>query len=633
MHLIRRPFVSLALLALAACGGGDLVLPNEGQPANVTPLSGDRQTGTILEPAAESLVVLVTDRFGNPVPNVEIAWSADDGGDVRPATTTTGDDGRAATQRILGEQPGSYGTTAVATALPESVVQFITTAVAAKLVLLTQPGPTASSGVPIDPQPVLQLQDPQGNPLARPGVSVTVQIASGGRALVGGTTQLSDAAGTVAFTDLAIVGAPGARTLIFAASGYASAISTPVSLGVGAPSSVALAAGDGQSAAVGTKVETRPAVLVRDAGGTPVANVAVRFAVTSGGGSVEGADAVTAADGVATVGSWTLGETLGANTLTATVQADAVSGNPVTFTATATPGAPSPDRTTVSAVPGTITASTGSVASAITVIVRDSRGNPLAGRSVSLSATGSGVTLTQPGPTDASGATSARYSATGAGDHVVTAKTEGVTLGTATVSVTPGPVVPTETDVTVPAGTAGNPTSIDIVLNDQFGNPATGAAGQIAVAVSGANALSAVPVEELGGGHYRARYTPTVAGTDQVDVRVGGQGAPGSPFASVVSAGPPDARGTTAVVPDGTFGNPLDFIVFLADAQGNRIGQNAGTVRVAVVGVTELQVEYLGDGISRARWVPMVIGNFQIDITLDGTRIANSPFPSQVRFF
>jgi hypothetical protein len=633
MHLSRRLLVSLSLLALGACGGGDLVLPNEGQAAILDKHFGDLQTGTILEPAADSLVVKVTDRFGNPIPGVEIVWSADGGGNVSPATSTTGNDGLAATQRILGEQPGSYGTTAVATSLPEDVETFTTTAVAAKLVLVTQPGAIASSGAAIDPQPVLQLQDPAGNPLARSGVSVTVQIATGNGSLRGATTRTSDANGTVTYTDLAIVGAPGPRTLIFAASGYAPAISTPVSLGVGAPASVAIAAGDGQSAAVATKVAQPPAVLVRDAGGTPVANVPVTFAVVSGGGSVEGGDATTGADGVATVGSWTLGGTLGGNTLTATVQAEGVSGNPLTFTATATAGAPSRDRSTVSAAPGTIAASTGSVASAISIVVRDSRGNPLAGRAVTLTATGSGVTLAQPATTDASGSTSARFSATGSGDHVITAETEGVTIGTATVHVTPGAVSVSRTQVTVPGGTAGSATSIDITLQDEFGNPVAGAAGQLAVAVSGANSVPSLPVEEVGGGSYRARYTPVVVGGDQIDVRVAGQPAPGSPFASAVQAGPPDPGGTTAQVPNGVFGAALDIFVFLADAQGNRIGADVGQVAVSIAGVGPLTVDYQGDGVYHARWTPFVIGTFNVDITLAGTPIAGSPFQTQIRFF
>jgi len=76
MHLFRRlvaPVLSLA--ALSGCGGGDLVLPNEGLPASVAKVAGDQQTAAILEPAAESLVVMVKDRFGNPVSGAEVVWA------------------------------------------------------------------------------------------------------------------------------------------------------------------------------------------------------------------------------------------------------------------------------------------------------------------------------------------------------------------------------------------------------------------------------------------------------------------------------------------------------------------------------------------------------------------------------
>jgi hypothetical protein len=68
---------------------------------------------------------------------------------------------------------------------------------------------------------------------------------------------------------------------------------------------------------------------VKDAGGNPKSGVSVTFAVVSGGGSITGAAAVTNAAGVAAVGSWTLGNSGGVNSLSATV-----TGLPsVTFTA------------------------------------------------------------------------------------------------------------------------------------------------------------------------------------------------------------------------------------------------------------------------------------------------------------
>lgn len=59
------------------------------------------------------------------------------------------------------------------------------------------------------------------------------------------------------------------------------------------------------------------------------------FTVGSGGGSITGGEATTDPNGVARVGSWTLGSA-GTNTLIATVAGEGITGNPVTFTATAT---------------------------------------------------------------------------------------------------------------------------------------------------------------------------------------------------------------------------------------------------------------------------------------------------------
>jgi hypothetical protein len=84
-------------------------------------------------------------------------------------------------------------------------------------------------------------------------------------------------------------------------------------------------------------VPIAPAVLVTDQDGKPMANVSVTFTVASGDGSVTGETATTNTEGIATVGSWTLGPTAGANTLTATAAGSGIEGNPATFTATGTP--------------------------------------------------------------------------------------------------------------------------------------------------------------------------------------------------------------------------------------------------------------------------------------------------------
>jgi hypothetical protein len=86
------------------------------------------------------------------------------------------------------------------------------------------------------------------------------------------------------------------------------------------PASIALQSGGGQTQRINTPLSTAPAVIVKDAAGQPVASVAVHFAVTSGGGSLSAPDASTDAQGIARVGSWTLGPQVGSQKLTATTQ-------------------------------------------------------------------------------------------------------------------------------------------------------------------------------------------------------------------------------------------------------------------------------------------------------------------------
>jgi adhesin/invasin len=98
--------------------------------------------------------------------------------------------------------------------------------------------------------------------------------------------------------------------------------------------SITLFAGNDQTVESGTAVPVRPAVIVRDQNGGPFAGTIVTFAVESGGGSATGLIDTTDSEGIARVGSWTLGAQPGGNTLLAT--APGLTGDPVRFTATAT---------------------------------------------------------------------------------------------------------------------------------------------------------------------------------------------------------------------------------------------------------------------------------------------------------
>ena len=79
----------------------------------------------------------------------------------------------------------------------------------------------------------------------------------------------------------------------------------------------------------GEPVSEPPAVVVLDGSRAPVANTAVEWRVTAGGGEVTG-QTTTDAEGRAST-EWTLGNGAGVQKLTATVEG--AQGSPATFTA------------------------------------------------------------------------------------------------------------------------------------------------------------------------------------------------------------------------------------------------------------------------------------------------------------
>jgi Bacterial Ig-like domain (group 1)/Filamin/ABP280 repeat len=634
---MRRLASALALaLGVPAfgCGGDDLTLPNQGEPAAMEALDGDRQNGTVGQALSESLVVLVTDRFHDPVPNVLVRWEAGVGGSVDPTESLTDAQGRAGTRRILGSAPTTYFTIATVEGLDRPVT-FTSTALTARLVITSQLPAIAVSGVPLDPQPTLQLQDADGTPIASEGVAVTVDI-SGGGSLSGATSASSNAAGEVAFTDLAIRGSPGTYRLIFEARDFAPAASAPIALGVGAPAAIEPAAGDDQTAIAGEPVPIPPAVRVLDDDGNPLPGIPVTFTVTRGGGTVSGETPVTGADGVAAVGAWRLGSGIGANELSAEVVGQDLDGSPVVFSASATAGGVSASESTVEASPATITASNGSSAATITVRVRDRFGNPVAGVPVALAVDGTGNTLTQPGaPTDANGVATGRLSATVAGTRTVSATAGGVDLEqTASVTVQPGTPSATTSTAAVPNGSAGQETTIEIQLKDALGNAVPGRASAIAVTVGGANNVGGLGPSDQGGGRYTATYTPQVAGTDQVTVLVSGAAVAGSPFASQVQPGPAVPASSTADVPVAvSFFASFRITVVARDQFGNVVGHGGDPFELRIDGVPQALTDN-GNGTYHLdiQAFTLPVGAHQVTVTLGGSHIAGSPYPMTVTF-
>jgi Big-like domain-containing protein/invasin-like protein/filamin/ABP280 repeat protein len=522
-----RIISALALAALAACGGGDLLLPKDGEPAHIAAVRGDNQDGAVGQPLsaplvvkitdpagrpvadvevvfvppaggevapsatvrtgsngeaevqytlspsageqliqaraaaivpasssnatfkaiaqpgaaetlvaaggggqsgqvsamlAESLAVRAVDHFGNGVAGVTVTWQASGGGSLSPTSVTTGADGRAATQRTLGDRPGTYRSTARAEGLEGSPLSFTSTALAPQLALITPPSATAVAGVPLAQQPELQLQDALGAALNRADVNVTAQIAGGDGSLGGRTTATSDANGRVRFSNLELRGPTGARTIIFAADGF-----------------------------------------------TPVTS------------------------------------------------------NPITVTA--------------------------------------------------------------------------------------------------------GPPAANSSSASVPNGTVGVPTTIQIQVADQFGNPVGGAAAGIAITVGGANPSPGLPVTEVGGGSYSASYVPVHTGSDEIGIQVAGLTLASSPFTSIVLPGPTDPAHSTAevtLIPN-IFYFTIQIVVTARDVQGNPTGTGGDRVQVAVDGASPVAATDNGNGTYSAEFVSLSPSH-TVAITLNDSPIQGSPY-------
>jgi hypothetical protein len=102
---------------------------NAGSPDSVRADSPLIQNGRRGEAVEEPLVVLVVDRYGNPVPGVEVTWKAELGnGDLSPSSgTVTGADGRSGVTWTLGNRIGIQQVTAGVHDLIGSPVTFSAT--------------------------------------------------------------------------------------------------------------------------------------------------------------------------------------------------------------------------------------------------------------------------------------------------------------------------------------------------------------------------------------------------------------------------------------------------------------------------------------------------------------------------
>lgn len=371
-----------------------------GPAANIAVNSGNGGTAVAGTTLATPPSVIIKDAFGNPVPNVSVTF-ATSSGSLSGASPTTNASGIATVGSwTLRTTAGPNTMTATSGSLAGSPVTFTATGTAGAAAKLDPNGgtsQTAVAGSAATPPSVI-VRDANNNPVS--GISVIFAITGGGGSATG-LAPTTNASGIATAGSWTLGLTAGANSMTATSAGLTGSPVTFTATGTTPPATtIAANGGSGQTATVGTTVVTAPSVKVTDVNGNPVAGVNVTFAVATGGGSATGLPATTNASGIATVGSWTLGTTAGANTLTATVAG--LAGSPVTFSATGVAGPAA--NISVNAGSGQTAVAGTNVATAPSVKVTDANGNPVAGISVTFAVgTGGGSATGLPAITNASG--------------------------------------------------------------------------------------------------------------------------------------------------------------------------------------------------------------------------------------
>src|SRR5205809_198884 len=203
---MRRKSLSIlaAVVLGAACGGGggDSTgpKPTDNTPAGIT-LSPSSPI-TLVSGQSTNIVATVTAKDGRTI-STNVVWTADDASVVSVALGS-----------LTAVKVGTTNVTARAGTVSASVGVTVTPGSAFQLGLRTQPiGGTI--GGPLNTQPTVEIRDAAGNLVATaPPVTVTASLASGGGAL-SGTLAATTVGGVATFTNLAVSGLAGARTMSF----------------------------------------------------------------------------------------------------------------------------------------------------------------------------------------------------------------------------------------------------------------------------------------------------------------------------------------------------------------------------------------------------------------------------------
>jgi lysophospholipase L1-like esterase len=448
--------------------------PLKGSPVNFSATSSTPQTlqavsplshnGTANLPLADSIRVRVRDAQNNPLPNYPVNFTVTLGaGKVNGSdniNVNTDVNGIAKVQWRLGSVAGQNNNKILASAtfnsnpLAGSPIEFTASAGTAPAAILVKVSGDEQSGLiqnPLEDPFVVRVTDASNNVVVN--WPVEFEVTAGGGNFEGSTTvtrNTNDQGLASATLTLGInAGTPqdplnnvvqvssenNAQQLQGSPQTFrASAVATGARF-------LDLVAGGNQTGQASLPLAQKIQVKVTDIVHTnPISSHPVTFRISAGGGTIDGTAAgdtvkmkTTNASGIAEV-TWYMGGALGGNNqklrVTANDGINPLTGSPLEVLATATTGPVDLNVSTVVSDVATVLAN-GSAFANITVTLTDKFNNPISGKAVILSSTGSNNFITQPtNLTDAEGKAQGRIASTSSGLKTITARnvTDGVDL-------------------------------------------------------------------------------------------------------------------------------------------------------------------------------------------------------------
>jgi Big-like domain-containing protein/invasin-like protein/calcineurin-like phosphoesterase family protein len=380
-------------------------------------------TGT----SVDTFTITAKDDQGNVIPGVAVVLAATGSANVLGQPAGTDANGVAkGTLRSTVAETKIVSATIDGTGIDRVDTVTVKAAAVAGLAFVVQPS-NAIAGVAMSPTVQVEVRDAFANRVTSAVNPITLALNMNPGSLTG-NGPLAAVNGLATFPALVVnTGATG-YTLAASATGLSGTVSGTFNVSTGvvsasqstvAVSPASILAGSGSSAIT---------VTVRDGSGTPLPGVTVTLSA-NGSNTILQPPGLTNASGVA---SGMLSSTsAGVKTVTATASGVVINQKPAI---TVTAAAISTSQSTVQAIPTTVVVNS---PSSISVTAEDQFGNPVSGATVHLSATGTGVSVTQPAAaTDATGVATGSVKASSTGTVTVSATAGGAALAqTASIAV------------------------------------------------------------------------------------------------------------------------------------------------------------------------------------------------------